>query len=240
MYRYRSHVPVLRCIGRTALVATRTLSSTQINQHTQSSGDNTWNSALGSAPLPAEAQAHEPQSATSTTVKNSSSMSSTNVTMRSLYRRLLKAGEDTRMMRHCVSVHTPQASVKYGLLLLRLHKNLTNVDARSHLSLFRPFTRARCALLRRYYAARLLAVRIQLRSINAFSDVLVYLFLLTTAVLLYQIYKTCRIGIDRAEDRYRTLAIPIVQTFEALEAAQQRKKALRAEMDADILRSRNT
>ncbi|KPI83812.1 hypothetical protein ABL78_7146 [Leptomonas seymouri] len=157
----------------------------------------------------------------------------------SLYRRLLKAGEEGAMMQHCLTVHSLDDSVKYGLRLLRLHRGLTTVDAASRQTRwFHLIKRTRQGLARRYYAWSLFYLRLKLRSWNAMADALVYVLFIVVCVLLYEIYHTCRIGVDRAEERYRTLAIPIVQTFDALEAAQQRKRALRREMEDDIVRSR--
>lgn len=157
----------------------------------------------------------------------------------SLYRRLLKAGEEGAMLQHCLTVHRPEESVQYGVRLLRLHRGLTTVDAAAQQTRwFHLIKRFRLGVARRYYAWSLFYLRLKLRSWNAIADLLVYLLFLTVCVLVYEIYHTCRVGVDRAEERYRTLAIPIVQTFDALEAAQERKKALRSEMEEDIVRGR--
>ncbi|GET86252.1 hypothetical protein, conserved [Leishmania tarentolae] len=159
--------------------------------------------------------------------------------MHSLYRRLLKAGEEGSMMQHCLTVNSLSESLAYGLRLLRLHRELTNVDAVAQATpWWRMAKRTRHGLERRYYAWSLLALRLQLRSRNAIADVLVYLLFLTMCFLLYEIYRACRIGVNRAEERYRTLSIPIIQTLDALEAAQARKRELRKEMEKDIVRER--
>ncbi|CBZ24167.1 conserved hypothetical protein [Leishmania mexicana MHOM/GT/2001/U1103] len=159
--------------------------------------------------------------------------------MRSLYRRLLKAGEEGRMMQHCLTVNSLSDSLTYGLRLLRLHRELTTVDVIAQQTpRWRVAKRARQELARRYYAWSLLSLRLQLRSRNAIADVLVYLLFVTMCFLLYEIYRACRIGVNRAEERYRTLSIPIIQTLEALEAAQMRKRELRKEMEKDIVRER--
>ncbi|KAG5485448.1 hypothetical protein LSCM1_07532 [Leishmania martiniquensis] len=161
------------------------------------------------------------------------------VAMRRLYRRLLKAGEEGSMMQRCLTVNSLSDSVRYGLRLLRLHRGLTTVDAMAKRTpWWRVGRRARQGLTRRYYAWSLLSLRLQLRSRNAIADVLVYLLFITMCFLLYEIYRACRIGVNRAEERYRTLAIPIIQTLDALEAAQARKRALRKEMENDIVRER--
>ncbi|SYZ63229.1 hypothetical_protein (plasmid) [Leishmania braziliensis MHOM/BR/75/M2904] len=159
--------------------------------------------------------------------------------MRSLYRRLLKAGEEGSMMQRCLTVNSLSDSLTYGLRLLRLHRGLTTVDAMAQQTpWWRVGRRARQGLTRRYYAWSLQSLRLQLRSRNAIADVLVYLLFITMCFLLYEIYYTCRIGVNRAEERYRTLAIPIIQTLDALEAAQARKRELRKEMENDIVRER--
>lgn len=159
--------------------------------------------------------------------------------MRSLYRRLLKAGEDGAMMQHCLTVNSLSESATYGLRLLRLHRGLTTVDAAAQRTpWWRLARRMRQGLARRYYAWGLLGLRLHLRSRNAIADVLVYALFITVCVLLYEIYRACRVGVDRAEERYRTLAIPIIQTFDALEAAQARNRQLRKEMEDDIVRDR--
>ncbi|KAK7197005.1 hypothetical protein NESM_000644100 [Novymonas esmeraldas] len=159
--------------------------------------------------------------------------------MRGLYRRLLKAGEEGAMMQHCLTAHSLSESVTHGLQLLRLHRELTTVDAAARRTpRWRLWRRTRLGLARRYYAWGLLSLRLRLRCRSAVADVLVYLLFLTVCVLLYEIYRSCRIGVNRAQERYRTLAIPIIQTFDALEAAQSRKRELRKEMEADIVRER--
>lgn len=159
--------------------------------------------------------------------------------LRTLYRRLLKAGEEGAMMQHCLSVHTVEQSATYGVRLLRLHRGLATVDAAARQTpWWRCVKRTRQGLARRYYAWSLFYLRLTLRSWNAISDMLVYILFLTMCVFVYEIYRTCRVGVDRAQERYRTMAIPIVQTFDALEAAQQRKKILRTDLEEDIVRDR--
>lgn len=160
--------------------------------------------------------------------------------LRSLYRRLLKCGEDGRMMQRCLSVNSLSLSLQYGKQLLHMHNRLTAVDAEAVgcFPLRHPLKRARLAVLRRRYAWGIFSLRLKLRGKNAISDALVYTLFLIVCVLLYCIYRTCRVGVTRAEERYRTLSIPIMQTFAALEAAEQRKLALQKEMEEDIVRQR--
>lgn len=164
----------------------------------------------------------------------------TRATLHSLYRRLLECGEEGTMMQRTISVSGLSQAIPYGMQLLRLHKGLTGVDCQAHSTspLFHPLRRARLACQRRYYAWSIFALRLKLRSWNAISNALVYTLFLVVCVLLYEIYRACRIGVDRAEDRYRTLAIPILQTFEAMEAAQERRRKLLKELESDIARER--
>ncbi|KPA77434.1 putative mitochondrial hypothetical protein [Leptomonas pyrrhocoris] len=196
--------------------------------------------AASASASPANDGAAPPQAAGGNTSESSAAAAAArNAAFFSLYHRLLKAGEEGAMMQHCLTVHRLEDSVKYGMRLLRLHRGLTTVDAAARQTRwFHLIKRTRQGLARRYYAWSLFRLRVKLRSWNAIADMLVYLLFVTVCVLLYEIYRTCRLGVDRAEERYRTLAIPIVQTFDALEAAQQRKVALRKEMEDDIVRGR--
>lgn len=143
------------------------------------------------------------------------------------------------MMQRCLTVHSFTECLQYGTSLLRLHRGLTTVDAAAYaVPRYRLLRRLSLGIQRRFYAWQIFLLRLKLRSWNAISDLLVYSLFLVVCVLLYEIYYICRIGVNRAEERYRTLAIPILQTFEALEAAQGRKQQLRTEMEKDIIRSR--
>ncbi|EPY26858.1 hypothetical protein STCU_06043 [Strigomonas culicis] len=158
---------------------------------------------------------------------------------RALYRRLLKAGEDGAALQRCLTVHPLPQCLQYGLRLLRYHKALAEIQAAAApLHPLRVVRRARLGLRRRYYAWQLFTLRLQLRSWNAISDLLVYLLFLSVCALLYCIYRACRVGVDRAQERYRTMAIPILQTFEAMEESQERRRMLQKEMEDDILRNR--
>lgn len=162
------------------------------------------------------------------------------VALRTLYRRLLKSGEEGAMMQHTLSTHTLEEAVGYGTKLLRTHRMLTQVDTQAQqLSAWRhPLKRLNLACQRRRCAWSLFWLRLRLRSKNAVSDALVYILFVVTCALLYSIYYACRVGVNRAEERYRTLAIPVLQTFEALEIMEERKKRMKKEMEDDILRQR--
>lgn len=143
------------------------------------------------------------------------------------------------MVRHTLSVNPLPYCVAKGLRILNCHRQLTAANAdRLTVPPWRAVKRLKIALRRRYYAWSLFYVRLSLRSKNAFSDLLVYGLFGATCILLYELYRVCRVGVNRAEERYRTLAIPILQTFEALEASQERRRRLQKEMEQDILRNR--
>ncbi|KEG06235.1 hypothetical protein DQ04_15101010 [Trypanosoma grayi] len=158
--------------------------------------------------------------------------------LHSLYRRLRKEGEERGMMERALSVHPLETNIKMGLRLLRYRTMLVNIDREaSEVAFWRLVRRMRLGAARRYFAWRIFLIRLRLRSSAAISDALVYALFLVVCFMLYQIYRVCRIGVTRAEDRYRTLAVPIVQTFDAIEQAQQRQK-LRQEMENDMIRQR--
>ncbi|RNF05199.1 uncharacterized protein Tco025E_07819 [Trypanosoma conorhini] len=159
--------------------------------------------------------------------------------LHSLYRRLRKEGEDRQMMERALSTRPLEANVRLGLRLLHYHTMLVNLDREAReLALWRLLRRFRLAMARRYFAWRIFSLRLLLRSTAAISDALVYSFFLAICFTLYQMYRVCRIGVTRAEERYQTLSIPIKQTFDALEQAQERRKALRREIEQDMLQQR--
>ncbi|KAH8604895.1 hypothetical protein ERJ75_001657000 [Trypanosoma vivax] len=157
-----------------------------------------------------------------------------------LYRRLRKEGEERQMLERAISVHSLETNIRVGLQLLRYHTKLVDISCNKRkLPPWRLLRRFSFALVRRYYAWRIFAIRLWLHSTAAISDALVYTLFLVVSFMLYQIYRACRIGVIRAEERYKTLAIPIVQTFEALEeAARRQKEARRREMEDDVVRQR--
>ncbi|RNF03752.1 hypothetical protein TraAM80_05575 [Trypanosoma rangeli] len=159
--------------------------------------------------------------------------------LRSLYRRLRKEGEDRQMLERALSTRPLETNIKVGLSLLHHHTMLLNIDREARELAFWQLLRRFClAIARRYFVWRIFCIRLLLRSTAAISDALVYTFFLAICFTLYQMYKVCRIGVTRAEERYETLAIPIKQTFDALEQAQERRKALRHELEKDMLQQR--
>ncbi|CAD2220537.1 hypothetical protein AGDE_04124 [Angomonas deanei] len=142
-------------------------------------------------------------------------------------------------MRHHLSAHSLKDCVRYGTVLLQHHKQLTAINAQQKLlAPYRVIKQVKLAINKRYHAFQIFRIRLTLRSWTAISDLLVYCLFVTVTVLLYAIYRACRVGVNRAEERYRMMAIPILQTFEALEEAQQRRLELRKELEEDVVRTR--
>ncbi|EAN95178.1 hypothetical protein C3747_74g65 [Trypanosoma cruzi] len=159
--------------------------------------------------------------------------------LHSLYRRLRKEGEDRLTLERALSTRPLEKNIQLGLRLLHYHTRLVNIDREAReVAFWRIVRQLRLAAARRYFAWRIFSLRLRLRSTAAISDALVYFLFLTVCFMLYQMYRVCRIGVTRAEERYMTLAIPIKQTFEALEDAQERRKSLRREMEKDVLQQR--
>ncbi|CCD16621.1 unnamed protein product [Trypanosoma congolense IL3000] len=160
--------------------------------------------------------------------------------LHSLYRRLRKEGEERKMLEDALSVHSLETNIRVGLRLLQCHTRLINTNRQlKELPVWRVVRCVSLGITRRYYALQIFLIRLRLRSAAAISNVLVYMLLLVVCFMLYEIYHVCRIGVTRAEDRYRALAIPIVQTFDALEdAVRRRKEAHLKQMEDDVVRQR--
>jgi len=88
----------------------------------------------------------------------------------------------------------------------------------------------------RMYNVQLGVIRVRLRSIKSISNVLVWMLILATAAFLYAVYRSVRVGLQDAEKRQMTLAIPILQSISAWEGASNQR---RTKMDNDILRQRD-
>lgn len=161
-------------------------------------------------------------------------------TLHGLYRRLLACGEEGVMMQATLSTHGLKEAIGCGSRLLGHHRRLTIVDAEAQRTsaLRHPLRRARLACQRRQSAWAIFWLRLRLRSKSAISNALVYGLFVLTCSLLYAIYRACRVGVNRAEERYRTMAIPIVQAFDALDAMEDRKRIMKLQMDQDIIRER--
>lgn len=146
------------------------------------------------------------------------------------------------MIRKALSVHPMEHNVAVAKKFLRHHRRLVEIAGlRSQLRVYNVLSKVRLAAAKRVELASLFWLRVQLASIAALSDLLVWSLCVVTLFFVYQMYRLCRTGLTKAEEKYQTLAIPIIQTIEALEMNEQlrreRDKA-RREMDADIVRQR--
>jgi hypothetical protein len=77
-----------------------------------------------------------------------------------------------------------------------------------------------------------------MRSMAALSDALMVVFLCVIGFLIYQMYVICRVGLNQADDRFRLLAIPVMQTITALEEAEERRRQMKKEMESDVIATR--
>ena len=164
----------------------------------------------------------------------------TRAVLMGLYRRLRIAGETPQMIRRTLLVYDLPVCVGYGRRLLGIHRELRQVDV-SRASLRMWHLRSKLVLggRRRVLLTRLLLTRLRLRSVVAVVNLLSSLLIFSVAFFIYQIYRTYRVGISQAEEKYATLAVPVLQTFEAMAAAEERRKLQRrAQMDEDIKRAR--
>lgn len=162
-------------------------------------------------------------------------------TLHGLYRRLLERGEDKRMLRRALSVHPLETNVHTAQVFLRHHRCITELsNARRNLAVYRLIRRASLGIQVRLHAAELFRMRLALFSWAALSDLLVLLLCASVLFVIYQMYRLCRVGLLRAEEKFQALSIPIVQTLEALELTEQYRKGAnyRREMEDDIVRER--
>jgi hypothetical protein len=159
-----------------------------------------------------------------------------------IYRRLRENGEDPRMIRKALSVHSLESNVKTARQFLTHHRRLVEIaDASTKLRFYHVVSRLRLAALRRVHIAALFRLRLAQASLAALSDLLVYTLMAAIMVLLYQMYRVCRAGLTRAEEKYQALSIPVIQTIEALEMMElfrRGREKEHTEMDEDIRRQR--
>ncbi len=157
-----------------------------------------------------------------------------------LYKRLRIAGETPQMLRRTAVVHDLPTVIQKGRALLSIHRDLAQIDAaRGRLRMWHLRAKLLLAVRRRFLLARLLKTRVQLVSFVAIVNLLTSSFLLLVAFLVYQMYRACRVGVSKAEEKYQTLSIPVLQTIDALAAAEERRKLqMRAQMENDVRKTR--
>lgn len=161
------------------------------------------------------------------------------VLLHGLYRRLRENGEDAKMIRRALSTNPLEANVATAKRFLAYHRGLVEVaEGRSTLRFYQLPRRIRLSIRYKVCAFHLFRLRLALLSIAAISDFLVLSLCVAVLFFLYQMYRLCRIGLSRAEEKYKTLAIPIIQTIEALELTEQHRQEKRKAMEQDIINSR--
>lgn len=159
-----------------------------------------------------------------------------------IYRRLRRSGEDELMIRRALSVRPLQDNLLVARRFLSLHTALAvNFQQRAATNVLNIPRRMKYFLERKMLLFRLRQLRISQRSLAALSDALVMVVGVFTVFFAYQLYVVCRVGLNRAEEKFRILSIPIIQTIEALEMTERAKRDERKrEMEEDILRQRNS
>lgn len=161
------------------------------------------------------------------------------VLLHGLYRRLLRNGEDSKMIRRALTVHPLEANVATAKRFLALHRTLAEcAAAKAPLRFYHIRSIILLRMRERSALTRLFFLRVRMLSLAALSDLLVLVLCLSISFFLYQMYRLARVGLTRAEEKYRTLAIPIVQTIEALEETERLRKHRRTEMESDIIQQR--
>jgi hypothetical protein len=162
-------------------------------------------------------------------------------TLHGLYKRLRERGEDAKMLRRAISVHPIEANVVTARQLLLHHRRISELmKAKQQLRSYNLLWRVHVACRIRQHNVALFRMRLVLLSWAALSDLLVLLLCGAVLMVIYQMYRLCRVGLTRAEDKYNAMSIPIIQSIEALELAEQYRNQAnrRSEMEKDILRER--
>ena len=144
------------------------------------------------------------------------------------------------MIRHSLQTAPLESNLKLASRILRLHTESLALSQRRRAIFFlnvparvvNSFGRKRI-----YY--QLLGIRLNLRTWSAMREVLVSALCLLLTFLFYQMYVICRVGLELADAKYQSLAIPVMQTLEALEMAERRREARKLEMESDMHFERN-
>lgn len=159
--------------------------------------------------------------------------------LHSLYRRLRRCGEEQAVIRRAVSLNGIEKSAKMGVNLLALHGQIMDVSVRrSTLRIYQIPSRIRLSLRSYSLWYKLLYARLKLRSFSAMTDLAITVLCLSATILVFQVYRIFRQGLIRAEDKFNMLAIPVLQTIQALDDMQELKRQRRKEMEDDIIKTR--
>lgn len=162
-------------------------------------------------------------------------------TLHGLYKRLRERGEDPKMLRRAISVHPMDTNIATARQLMVHHRRLSELyNAKQSLRSYHLLRRVTIALQVRKHTFALFKMRIVLLSWAAISDMLVLLLCGAVLMVIYQMYRLCRVGLTRAEEKYAAMAIPVIQTIEALELTEQYRNQAkrRSDMEKDIVRER--
>lgn len=155
--------------------------------------------------------------------------------LHSLYRRLRRHGEDETMIRRALETHSLELNLVTAAKLLRLHtRALYLLQRRQAIPIYNLPSKVINSFQRRKLRYEFLAIRLNLKSWAAIKDVLTTLLFFSLCFMFYQMYRVCRIGLEMADEKYRLLSIPVIQTIEALEMAERRKDLRRKEMEHDM------
>ena len=155
-------------------------------------------------------------------------MSVTSTVMVGVYRRVRRAGVEEATIRRSLLVQSLATNVQIAGRILRIQAAIVKLQ-QQHLRTgwFQVLRRRKIRLGIVLQRTQLLAIKLQLRSTAALSDVLTLCVVLCVVFFLYEVYVVCRVGLRDAEAKFDLLAIPVVQTLEALEAAEEHRRAHR-------------
>jgi hypothetical protein len=143
------------------------------------------------------------------------------------------------MLRGALLRHPLDSNIKMGRRLLLLHRQLLHLEnEKMGLRWYNALRRLRCSAARWHVQLKLWQQRVTLHSMAALSDFLTALFLLTVAFCMYQMYVVCRVALTRAEEKYTSLAVPVLQSIQALSLQEELKRKRRQQMEEDIARQR--
>ena len=143
------------------------------------------------------------------------------------------------MIRRALTVHSLESNVATAKRFLALHRTLAEcAAAKAPLRFYHVKSIVVLRTRERLTLAKLFFLRVKMMSLTALSDLLVLVLCVSISFFLYQMYRLARVGLTRAEEKYQTLAIPIVQTIEALEETERLRKQRRTEMESDIIQQR--
>eukprot|EP00744_Colponema_vietnamica_P011647 GILI01016376.1.p1 GENE.GILI01016376.1~~GILI01016376.1.p1 ORF type:complete len:148 (-),score=19.61 GILI01016376.1:59-502(-) len=139
------------------------------------------------------------------------------------------------MIRKALDTHSLEQNLVIASKLIRLHTQaMIALQQRNTIRFYNVPAKIANSFLRRKIHYQFLRIRLSLMSWSALKDVLTTILCFTLCFLFYQMYRVCRVGLEIADEKYRLLSIPVIQTIEALEMAERSKDLRRREMEADM------